>query len=139
MEVMRKLEFDYAHRVLGHGGKCKHLHGHRGVAEVTVSAPVLDSLDMVVDFGIIKGSIGRWIDDNWDHNVILSPLDPLLPVLSSAVNGRDPFVLPEGIPTAENIALHLLRKARELLPSPLRVLRVRVWETPSCYAEVSDL
>ena len=52
--ITKKLEFDYGHRVLGHEGKCRHLHGHRGVAEVTVYAPSLDNLGRVVDFGAIK-------------------------------------------------------------------------------------
>ncbi len=137
MEITRLLPFDYGHRVLGHGGKCRFLHGHRGTAEITVSAPALDSLGMVIDFGLVKEKLGRWIDDNWDHNVILSPLDPLLPLLQGPDNGREPYVLPEGNPTAENLAFHLFRKANELLPPPLQVVHVRVWETPSCNATIT--
>ena len=33
----RKIEFDYGHRVFKHGSKCKHIHGHRGVIEVTAT------------------------------------------------------------------------------------------------------
>lgn len=62
MLIMRKFEFDYAHRVLGHESKCKHLHGHRGVAEVIVSSPGLDSLGRIIDFGIVKQRVGKWID-----------------------------------------------------------------------------
>ena len=35
----RRIEFDAAHRVMGHEGKCKHLHGHRYALEARVATP----------------------------------------------------------------------------------------------------
>ena len=76
--VTRKLEWDSGHRVLNHGGKCRHLHGHRYVAEITVEATQLNDLGMVVDFSLIKERVGKWIDENWDHNFLAHPEDPIL-------------------------------------------------------------
>ncbi len=48
---------------------------------------------------------------------------------------RQPYVI-EGEPTAENIAIELLRVASRMLDEGgLRVVAVRIWETPSSYAE----
>ena len=58
----RKLEFDAAHRVMEHESKCRHLHGHRYVAEVTVATSELDGLGRVLDFGLLKTELGGWID-----------------------------------------------------------------------------
>ena len=160
--ITRKLEFDAGHRVLNHEGKCRYLHGHRYVAEITVDCPRLDDLGRVVDFGVIKEKVGGWIDTNWDHNMILHPDDPLLGamVLEPGVSwsephsatggalfnndpiwsGRDPYIMPQRYanPTAENIAAVLFNVSQELLSShsgALTVSRVRIYETPNCYAD----
>jgi 6-pyruvoyl tetrahydropterin synthase/QueD family protein len=75
--ITRRLEWDAGHRVLGHEGRCRHLHGHRYVAEVTVAAPELDDLGMVIDFSVLKEKVGGWIDREWDHNMMLHVSDPL--------------------------------------------------------------
>ena len=132
-QITRRMEFDAAHRVLGHEGKCRHLHGHRYVVEVAVRAPDLDPLGRVVDFSVLKERVGNWIDSRLDHNIILHKDDPLLPLLSMEVNGREPYVM-QGNPTAENIAAEIYRAASEILLE-LRVVRVRVHETPNCWAD----
>lgn len=138
----RRLEFDAAHRVLGHGGKCKYLHGHRYVVEVTVQSEELNSLGMVVDFSCIKEKVGKWIDEELDHNVLLHKDDPLLlgyfytddETTPTGID-REPFVM-RCNPTAENIAQMIYDKAYELLESyRARVIRVRVFETPNCWAD----
>lgn len=133
--ITRKLEFDYGHRVLGHEGKCRFLHGHRGVAEITVRAPQLDSVGRVIDFGVVKQLVGKWIDDNWDHNLLLNGDDPQLEYLRTTED-RSPYVMAiEGNPTAENMARHLYSVAVTLLPPNMQVVNVRIWETPACYAD----
>lgn len=155
--ITKRLEWDAGHRVLGHGGKCRHLHGHRYAAEVTCHAPRLNNLGMVVDFSCIKQEVGGWIDTNWDHNMILHPDDPLCNDHNLAhvgggthktlwswfceVHGRKPFVMPVGWPnpTAENMAEFLFHKATALLkPHGVTVVSVRLYETPTCSAVYPD-
>lgn len=137
--ITRKLEWDSGHRVLGHEGQCRFLHGHRYVAEITVAAFVLDTLDRVIDFGVVKQVMKKWIDENWDHNMLLNSRDPLLELsLPGVVKlvGREPYVFQGQNPTAEIMAQELFAKAVELLPRNIEVVRVCIWETPNCYAEV---
>src|ERR1017187_4200151 len=142
-QIMRRFEFDAAHRVLGHQGKCRFLHGHRYVAEVTVQAEKLNSLGMVVDFSVIKEVIGGWIESQWDHNILLNRNDPLYPLFrdhQSINHGKLPYVnvLSGENPTAEYIAKWLFRISESLLfdkCETLRVVHVRVWETPNTYAD----
>lgn len=134
----RRLEFDAAHRVLRHESKCAHLHGHRYAVEITCQAQSLDSVGRVVDFGAVKEVVGTWLDEKWDHGTILNPEDDEL--LAWCVrNGQKRMVL-DGEPTAENIAGAILDYAVNNLQSSHRpglvVIKVRVWETPNCYAEV---
>ncbi|MCP4788306.1 MAG: 6-carboxytetrahydropterin synthase [Fuerstiella sp.] len=145
-EITRKLEFDAGHRVLHHEGKCRHLHGHRYVVELTVSADKSDSLGRVIDFGVIKNLVGGWIDENLDHNMILHPDDALLRMGADrgqsrneaiALIGREPFLMPPDTnPTAENIVEMIAENAIELLePYEITIVRVRLYETPNCWAD----
>lgn len=127
--VMKRLEWDAGHRLLNHEGKCKHLHGHRYVAEIFVQAAELDDLGRVVDFGVIKEQVGGWVDLHWDHKMILHLNDPL----AAHIREEGPYLLPCN-PTAENLAQHLFFVAARLLQAPLAVVKVTVWETPTCHA-----
>lgn len=115
---------------------------------------------MVVDFSAIKGILGTWIDENWDHNLMLHQDDLLAKIYfrddvgvsangylrnghldddshEALFDGKKPYIMPSQMnPTAENIAYVLMGKARELLTYPLQVVKIKVWETPNCYAEV---
>lgn len=138
MEITRKIEFDAGHRVWGHESKCAHIHGHRYVAEVTVSAAALDRLGRVTDFSVIKQAIGHWIDTYWDHNLLLHKDDPMVSVLATAQHGRTAWIMSNGNPTAENIAQELFVVCNSLLPAHITTRRVRIYETPNCWADYSE-
>lgn len=145
--ITRRFEWDAGHRVLGHEGKCKNLHGHRYVAEITVQAPSLDDLGRVVDFGVLKEVIGGWIDEYWDHNMLMNPADPFVPILIDNLKktgGRAPFIFaPNTNPTAETIAEFLFGHSQMLLDmrgwKHLKLVKVKVFETPNCSAEYPEL
>lgn len=130
----RRIEFDAAHRVMRHESKCRHLHGHRYVADVTCEAPALDSLGRVVDFGVIKERVGGWVDEYWDHATLLNGEDAELGALCERNGWR--YDTLRGNPTAENIARVLFDVAEGLLEDAgVRVVHVRVYETPNCWAD----
>jgi len=151
LTVTRKLEFDAGHRLIGHESKCRHLHGHRYVAEITVSSMELDTCGRVIDFSKIKEVVGGWIDQYWDHNMILNELDPLLSLDANQgapyniFNGKHPFVMfddrtyadvPGCNPTAENMVKFLFDTAVTLLrPYHIQVDKIRLYETPNCWAD----
>jgi len=151
ISITRQFGFDAGHRVLRHESKCATLHGHRYTAEVTVEAPELDALGRVIDFSVLKTIVGQWIDDNWDHTLILHEDDPLRLFLQShgaaagdaysvfqeVIGPRTPYILlGKRNPTAENLAEELATVASMLLvPHKLTVTHVRLWETPNCYAD----
>lgn len=126
--VTREIEFCYGHRLLNYDGKCRHLHGHNGLAVIALEAPDLDDRGMLVDFGDIKRQVQRWIDETLDHTMLLHRDDPILPVLQA--NGERVFVMQTN-PTAENIARLIHERAVEV---GLPVLEVVLWETPHCNA-----
>lgn len=133
-EVTRKFRIDAGHRLKNHKGKCQHLHGHSYEFVCTFTSDEIDEDGMVVDFGILKASIGKWLDENWDHTLLLQRGDLLLPTLF--MTGERVCVL-DVPPTAENLAKLFAQKVQELLRDlcELRLLSVRVYETPNCWAE----
>lgn len=135
MEVGRILEFDAAHRLIDHEGKCKYLHGHRYKVALYVEAAELDSVGRVIDFSVIKEKFGKWIDERLDHNTILNQDDPLRKEILAYCKPPGPYLM-KGNPTAELIAKELLWIARELLKdSPVVITRIVVFETPNCFVE----
>lgn len=137
-EVTVRIEFDAGHRVPSHHGKCRNLHGHRYTALVTLRGVVPED-GMVVDFGIAKEVMKEWIDEHYDHGMVLQrgdtlpgaaePLAELLQACGQKVHEMDEP------PTAENMAAQLFSVAEELLPD-VTVVKVRLYETPNFYAEV---
>lgn len=151
--IMREFEFDAAHRLINHEGKCKYLHGHRYKAQVSIlpNDGKLDSLGRVIDFGVVKQQIGDWIDLYWDHNLILNKDDPLLTVvckptqanlqskMQREVFGQQSIYRMDNNPSAENMAKELYEKTYELLPEGVKIIEVKLWETPKCYAVYQPL
>jgi 6-pyruvoyltetrahydropterin/6-carboxytetrahydropterin synthase len=127
-QVTREIRFCYGHRLLGYDGKCRHLHGHNGRAVITLAAPQLDELGMVVDFARLKKAVGGWIDEHLDHKMILHRDDPALPFLRQQC---EPVHVLDDNPTAENLA-RLLFEVTQTQGFP--VVEVRLWETDDSFA-----
>ena len=139
MDVTRRFEFDAGHRLSQHLGKCRNLHGHRYIAELTVStATELGPDQMVIDFGVLKKRIGEWIDKHWDHGMVLDADDKYW-VKTIEAAGLKLYCM-QGPPTAENMAHELVHVAKRLLVDmEVRVTKIRLYETPNCWAEAAPL
>jgi 6-pyruvoyltetrahydropterin/6-carboxytetrahydropterin synthase len=130
--VTKRIEFCYGHRLLDYDGVCKHPHGHNAVAEIDVRTDQLDRRNMVADFSDIKRLVKGWIDRELDHKMILRHDDPLVAPLRAL---GEPIYILESNPTVERIARLIFDQTREL---GFQVVAVRVWETPSSFAEYRD-
>lgn len=77
--VTRRIEIDAGHRIMTHGSKCRHVHGHRYGIEAVCEAGDLhhagEQTDMVVDFGFLKEEMVRAIDLPCDHGFIAALAD----------------------------------------------------------------
>lgn len=136
--AVRKIHFCYGHRVMNHESKCATLHGHNGIVWVH-STPLkeLDQLGRVIDFSVLKEKIGGWVDQNWDHTMILFKEDiKTLDLIKQAPSFKLPYIMDKN-PTAENLAHHLLYDIcpKILKGSGVIVHKITFWETENCYAE----
>jgi 6-pyruvoyltetrahydropterin/6-carboxytetrahydropterin synthase len=126
--VTKEIWFCYGHRLLNYNGKCAHLHGHNGKAVITVESNKLDELGMVIDFSIMKRELGKWIDDNLDHKMLLNSQDPLIPEL---LRQGELFMAVDFNPTAENIAKMIYDFA---VAKGFPVTEVTLWEAENSFA-----
>lgn len=116
MEICYKHQFCAAHRLVGHKGKCARIHGHNYLVEVVIRSEQLNGLGMVIDFGDVKRVVGSWLDEHWDHRLLLNEQDPIIEYIPAAL-----FTSEYGLkvipfnPTAENMAKFLLPRFNNAL------------------------
>lgn len=143
MRITRRLEFDAGHRIPNHHSQCRHLHGHRYTLEITLSgSPVTtagaSNEGMVMDFSEIKSIANALIVSVWDHAFLVYRNDTAVVDFLATLDDHKTVVL-DCIPTAENLA----RTAFDILDAAyednygnaLRLERVRLFETPNCWAD----
>lgn len=68
------------HRQWRDSGHCRFMHGYGRYVEIIFSCSELDEKGWVVDFGGLK-EVRKWLDDQWDHRMLISSDDPELQVL----------------------------------------------------------
>jgi 6-pyruvoyltetrahydropterin/6-carboxytetrahydropterin synthase len=128
-----EVSFDAAHRLVGYPGTCASLHGHSFRAEVFVAVRDLDALGLGVDFRELKGRLRSWLNEHWDHAVLLGEGDVALLEALRALPEMRLYVFRSANPSTEVLARELFGVARRELGDVVQ--RVRVWESPTQYAE----
>ena len=131
-EVTQEIPFCYGHRLLQHQGKCARLHGHNGVARLTLRAAALDGGGMVVDFDQVAAKVGRWVEETLDHRLLLHRDDPAVAALQAI--GEPLRALPFH-PTAEGLARLIFEHARS---EGFPVVRVELVEQPGSVASYQE-
>jgi 6-pyruvoyltetrahydropterin/6-carboxytetrahydropterin synthase len=146
MRITRRLEFDAGHRIPDHRSQCRHMHGHRYALEITLSGDVIErngdpANGMVMDFGDIKTIALREVVDLWDHAFLVYEKDTEIVQLLAQIPGHKTVTL-DVVPTAENLAKAAFRilapKYTHAYGNNLKLERVRLYETPNCWADATD-
>lgn len=135
-QAKRYHDISCGHRVVGHEGKCRHLHGHNYRVHFTCQADTLDDVGRVIDFTAIKHTLCMWLEDHWDHRMLIWSRDEMLPGLRLL----DPsIVIVPFNPTAENIAEHLVKVVGPMMlkGTGITLVHCEVEETRKCSASYS--
>lgn len=133
-KIIVKIKYEYAHRLLHHTGKCRHLHGHSGEAVIELVSDMLNDNGFVMDFADVKAPIKKWIDQYWDHAYLANENDPLLPALRN--EGMRIYTF-SNEPTAEVMARHLFERVNTLIALPPKVILARVTIRETCTGQAS--
>ena len=131
-QVQKTFSVCTAHRLMDHPGACKNLHGHNYNITVYFEAGGLNDQGMVIDFSAIKETVGKMINELYDHKTVLQDTDPLVDVLSPYMFAS--LQTMPCAPTAENMAKQVLHKAQSVIAFGVRVVRVDVEETKNSIA-----
>lgn len=120
LTVTKIFQFCYAHQLPDYCGKCANLHGHNVTLEIEVEKSPNRKVypSMVMDFTDIKKAV-----------------NPLVEILDHKFINE---VLPkEYLPsTVENLCRFFWDKLFYASPIGNSLIRIRIWETDTCYAEM---
>jgi len=108
--------FNATHALTMYDGQPEPMHGHDWRVVVTVAAPTLDQIDVVVDFHELE-SIVEQVLGRWQHGCL---------------NDDDAFA--DCNPSAERVAERIALYVGERLPQRVTLISVAVTESPGCVA-----
>jgi 6-pyruvoyltetrahydropterin/6-carboxytetrahydropterin synthase len=119
--ITKDFAFSAAHHLAGLPAThpCARLHGHNYRVRVRLTAPLLDDVGFVMDYGDMA-PFGRWLDETVDHHDLNEVVD-----------------VPN--PTAEHLARHFVMAVVTLCKVPRTIgVAVGVSETPKTWAWFTD-
>ncbi len=108
MIVRRSFDFEAAHRLPHHPGKCRELHGHSYRLVVAVERPLDPANGMVIDFSELKRSVNTAVVQRLDHTYVNDLIDN---------------------PTAEMMAVWIWEQLEAVLPG---LVEIELHETRNC-------
>jgi 6-pyruvoyltetrahydropterin/6-carboxytetrahydropterin synthase len=111
--------FRASHQLTLSGGSKEPPHQHDWIVTVKVSSDKLDSMGLVMDFGLLKAMVNE-ITSGFD-NIQLDSID----------------YFQRNNPSAENVAKYIFEKLEPKLTSGVKLRSVRVVEEPGCSAKFS--
>lgn len=150
-KITKVISWDMGHREPNHKSKCRNLHGHRYVLEVTLEGKInetegISDEGMVIDFSDLKNVLKDWIDKDLDHGFMIYTKDPLLDLLENNDYFKDSKIIRVGfIPTAENMVYYLFENCIKLLvdefskqyDKDFRLYNLKLYETPNNWVELN--
>ena len=101
IEISQEFGFDAAHYLGNGAAENRRLHGHSFYAEVTLRGEADPATGFLRDFGEVNAAL-QAIRDELDHRLLNEIADL-------------------GVPTLENLACYIYRRAKKALPEVTRV------------------
>ena len=130
--IYKEVWFDASHRLLHYKGKCASLHGHRWKVEVWIAGEPDATTGILIDYNVIKQII-----EKFDHQIMLNTADPMV----ACIKKFQHVITTPGEPTSELLAALIRDELSEHCRAhqiTATVTRVRVWESPTCFAEIAE-
>jgi 6-pyruvoyltetrahydropterin/6-carboxytetrahydropterin synthase len=137
LRLTKIFHFEMAHAIHGYQGACKNIHGHSYELHVTLGTTTIQkeyihSPGFIIDFKQIKNLVTNAIIDKFDHSLLLSEA---YMKEHPTNNIHDKLIIWEVEPSAENILLYMQDVLNSRLPSDIKLLQIKLYETKDSYAE----
>ena len=138
IRVTKEFDFEMAHALDCHDGKCHNIHGHTYGLKVTfvgepINAPGMPKDGMVIDFSDIKKIVKHNVVDVFDHALVLRDNSRFLATLNKDLNPR--LILVPYQPTAEKVLEHMIEIIQSHMPDNMKLHSALLRETKTSYAE----
>ena len=118
--IYKEVQIDTSHRLLHYEGKCANLHGHRWKIEIWIEGEPDPVTKILIDYSMIKKIVDPMVPRIQEfHQVITTPGDPTSELMASIIR-EDLYQF------CRNHAI----KAT--------VPKIRVWESPTAFAELNE-
>lgn len=141
-----------AHRLTVLKGKCQQIHGHSMLVTVTLQGLVQDGISLdpndpdpsnPLDFSEIKASFRHYLNERYDHHLLLNSKDPWAVSLTGEANPANQryrylpgLIATDGDPTVENIARWIFQHMHDDLQYPVKKVEVQETATNGVIASV---
>ena len=132
IRIYKEVHIDTSHRLLHYKGKCANLHGHRWKVEVWAEGEPDTTTNILIDYNAIKEIIGKY-----DHQIILNRDDPMVHCIEKFQH----VITTPGDPTSELLAFLIRQDIYDHCKAQginVAIPKIRVWESPGSFAELSD-
>jgi 6-pyruvoyltetrahydropterin/6-carboxytetrahydropterin synthase len=138
IRVTKEFDFEMAHALDCHDGKCHNIHGHTYGLTVTfigepIDAPGMPKDGMVIDFSDIKKIVKHNVVDVFDHALVLRDNSRFLGTINEKINPR--LILVPYQPTAEKVLEHMIEIIQSHMPDNMKLHSALLRETKTSYAE----
>lgn len=140
LRVTKQFDFETAHALDHHDGKCHNIHGHTYHLEVVFSGAPINQPGspkdgMVIDFTDIKQIVKVNVVDVFDHALVLRDNSRFLGVIDHDLNPK--LLLKPYQPTCEMMLLDMVKIIKRNMQhlDGVELERVMLRETQSSYAE----
>lgn len=148
LSITKIFNYEAAHALKGYDGLCANIHGHSYRLEVTVSKAGISAEPgsylqsgnddpkngMLMDFSDLKTLVNRAVIDDFDHALVLNAdTDPLL--LEQLGKNYRKIIRTDFQPTSENMVSFFAQRLIGVLPSGIRLVRLRLYETATSFTD----
>lgn len=140
VRVTKEFDWEMAHALDGHDGKCHNIHGHTYELAVTFIGTPADlpgnpKDGMVIDFADLKKIVKQNVVQVYDHALVLRDNSRFLNIIDHTNNER--LILKPYQPTCENMLIDFVEIIQKELQSltGITLHSVTLRETNTSYAE----
>lgn len=139
IRITKEFNFEMAHALYNHDGKCAQIHGHSYGLDVTLRGQIRNEElhpknGMVMDFGDLKKLIKQQIIDIFDHALVLNRNTPHREAIAPSAGFTNILLVPYQ-PSSENLLLDFVERIRMHLPANIQLFSLKLRETNSSFAE----
>ncbi len=138
IRIEKTFDFEMAHALDDHDGKCKNIHGHSYVLKVCLTGLPIQQEGhpkngMVMDFGDLKKIVSTRIVDRFDHALVLWDRSPF--VTDEIRNNQQKLITVDFQPTCENLLGLFAEWLMNDLPNTVKLHHLELRETATSLAQ----